>query len=258
MIILAIANQKGGVGKTTTAVNLGAGLALEGYTTLVVDLDIQASATKGLVGEPEDGGPNMTDVLLDSVRLADVVMPTSIGKLFLAPARETLAAAEPKLARKKNREGVLRDAFRDPALRKYSFVVIDTAPYLGLVTINGLVASHRVIIPVTPEYYPLLGLKLLRRTLEQMKSEHGAKFDILGYLITMYDPRERITMEAEKLLRDAFGDKVFPEPVRINTKLKAAPAKGQTAFEYEGPMGRGAEDYRKFTAEVLKRLGERG
>ncbi len=258
MIVLAIANQKGGVGKTTTAVNLGAGLAREGYITLVVDMDIQASATKGLMGELEESTANMTDVLLDSVSLSDVIVPTGTEKLFLAPARETLAAAEPKLARKKNREHVLKEALKNPKLRKYSFVVVDTAPYLGSVTINGLVASHRVIIPVTPEYYPLLGLKLLRETLETMKSEHGAKFDILGYLITMYDPRERITLEAEKLLRDTFGEMVFPEPVRVNTKLKAAPAKGQTAFEYEGHMGRGAEDYRKFTEEVLKRLGERG
>jgi len=258
MIVLAVANQKGGVGKTTTAINLGAGLAIEGYKCLVMDLDIQASATKGLIGELEPGLPSTTEVLLDSTSVADIIVPTGTDKLFLAPARETLAAADPKLARKREREFVVKKALKDAALRKYSFVIIDTAPYLGLVTLNALMASHRIIIPVTPEFFPLLGLKLLRETLESLKKEHGAKYKIIGYLLTMYDPRERITGEAEALLRNNFGDDVFPKPIRVNTKLKAAPAQHKTAFQYEGESGKGAEDYREFTLEVLKRLGERG
>ena len=223
-----------------------------------MDLDIQASATKGLVGEIKPEAPSTTEVLLDSTPLSDVIIPTGTERLLLAPARETLTAAEPKLARKKNGELLLHPAVRDPALRRYSFVIIDTAPYLGLVTLNALLACHRIIIPVTPEYLPLLGLKLLRQTIEKLRAEHKARFKVIGYLLTMYDPRERITMEAEKLLRDAFGEEVFTRPIRINTKLKAAPAQHKTAFQYEGQNGRGAEDYREFTLEVLKRLGERG
>jgi len=258
MIILAVANQKGGVGKTTTAVNLGAGLALEGYTSLIVDLDIQASATKGLIGDISPEMAGMTEVLMDSVPLTDIVVPTDTEKLFIAPANETLAEVDIKLARKQDREMVLHKALHNPALRRYSFVIIDTAPYLGLVTLNALLASHRIIIPVTPEYLPLLGLKLLCKTLDALKEEHNARYKILGYLLTMYDPRERITMEAETLLRQRFGDEVFSKPIRINTKLKAAPAQHKTAFQYEGIDGRGAEDYREFTLEVLRRLGERG
>lgn len=258
MIVITIANQKGGVGKTTTAINLGAGLAKEGYTTLVVDLDIQASATKGLYGQLAPDQPCMTDVMMGDVPISGILLGTNTDRLFLAPSSESLGQVERKLYRQRAGETVLKEALKDPALRRFSFVIVDTAPYLGMVTMNALLACHRVIVPVTPEYYPLLGLKLLEDTMQELKSNYNARFQVLGYLLTMYDPRERITYEAEDLLRNRFGELVFPSPIRINTKLKAAPAKKSTAFEYEGEDGRGAEDYKALTQEVLRRLGERG
>lgn len=258
MIVITIANQKGGVGKTTTAINLGAGLAREGYTTMVIDLDIQASATKGLYGPLSSDQPSMTDVMMGNEPISGILLGTNTDRLFLAPSSETLGQVERKLYRQRAGEMVLKNALKDSALRRFSFVIVDTAPYLGMVTMNALFACHCVIVPVTPEYYPLLGLKLLEDTMQELKTKYHARFQVLGYLITMYDPRERITYEAEDLLRNKFGELVFPNPIRINTKLKAAPAKRNTAFEYEGEDGKGAEDYKAFTQEVLKRLGERG
>ena len=258
MIIISIANQKGGVGKTTTAINLGAGLAREGYTTLVVDLDIQASATHSLHGNLAPEQPSVTEVFLGKASMSDVVVETGTEKMMLAPSRETLGLVERKLARQKDGELVLKEALRAPGLKKFSFVIVDTAPYLGMITLNALLACHRVIVPVTAEYLPLLGLKLLEETMQGLRAEQNARLEVLGYLITMYDPRERMTFEAEELLRNRFGELVFPMPIRINTKLKASPARRTTAFQYEGEDGRGAEDYQQLTIEVLRRLGERG
>jgi len=246
------------VGKTTTAINLSAGLAREGYTTLLVDLDIQASATHGLYGPLLSDQASVTEVFNGEAGISDIIVKTGTEKMMLAPSKETLSNVERKLARQRDGEKVLKEALRDAALKKFSFVIIDTAPYLGMVTLNALLACHRVIVPVTAEYLPLLGLKLLEDTLQGLRNEHNARFQVLGYLITMYDPRERMTLEAEDLLKRRFGEMVFPTPIRINTKLKASPARRTTAFQYEGEEGRGAEDYQQLTLEVLRRLGERG
>lgn len=255
MKVIAVANQKGGVGKTTTAINLAAGLALKGFSCLVVDLDIQSNATLALYRELSPDEYSIAEALLEEKPVDDIIVETVADNVSLVPAKDTLAGVDLNLANMDAREEVLKKCLSGKAVRKFDYVIIDTAPYLGLITLNAFVACNYVLVPVSCEYLPLLGLKLLNNTLEKVKKGFGSKLRLLGYLITMYDIRENITFEAEDLLRNTFGDLVFPEPVRINTKLKAGPAQKMTAYQYEGINGRGAEDYTFVTEEVLKRLG---
>ena len=253
MSILCIANQKGGVGKTTTAVNLAAGLARRGKKVLLVDLDIQASATAALGARVNEGDPSVAECLTHERQLEHVVRETSTENLFLAPAGETLAGVDIHLAGAMARERVL-ERVMSTVVDKVDHVVIDTAPYLGLLTINALTAAEHLIVPVSCEYLPILGLKLFTETIERIRARLGAKCDVLGYLLTMYDRRERITVEVEKILRKKFGAEIFEHPIRVNTKQKAAPSHKQTIFEYEGPSGKGRVDYERLCDAVEERL----
>jgi chromosome partitioning protein len=253
MSIICIANQKGGVGKTTTAVNLAAGLARKGKRVLLCDLDIQGSATATLGLTPAEGEPSVAECLMGERPIESVVVPTSTKGLSLAPAGEALAAVDIQLATAMARERVLTRCL-EGARARYDHVVIDTAPYLGLLTTNALVACDHVLVPVSCEYLPILGLKLFTDTLGKIRARIGAPCHVLGYLLTLYDTRERITREVEEILRGTFGDLVFPEPVRINTRHKASPSHRQTIFEFEGKGGRGRKDYEQVVDEVLRRL----
>jgi len=255
-LIVAVANQKGGVGKTTTAVNLAAGLARRGLRTLLVDLDIQGSASATLGASPEEGQVDVARVLLDEGRsLDDAVVPTRIEHLSVAPAGEQMALVDLHLASAYGRERVFERALRGPVCQGMDVIVVDTAPYLGLLTINALVAAHKVLIPVSCEYLPMLGLKLLGDTLDKLRDRAGAKADVLGYVLTLVDRRERITAEVEDLLRGRFGDAVFKTVIRATTHHKAAPSHRRTIFEHEPEGGRGREDYEGLTAEVITRGG---
>lgn len=254
-VVLAIANQKGGVGKTTTAVNLGAGLARRGYRTLLVDLDIQGSATASLLARSPEERRTVADVLVDEKPLDTCVVETTTENLSLAPAGEALAAVDIHLATAMGRERVLQRCLDTDLVREMDVVLVDTAPYLGLLTINALVAAHHVLVPVSCEYLPILGLKLFGDTLEQIRRRLGASCSILGYLLTLYDRRERITHEVEELLRQRFGGAVFSTAIRINTHYKASPSHRKTIYEYEGEAGKGRSDYDQFTTEVVTRLG---
>jgi len=219
---------------------------------LLLDLDIQGSASAALGVQLGEGAPSVADVLVADRPLEDVIVATGTENLFIAPAGELLATVDLQLASAMAREFVLDRALK--AVRgRYDDVVIDTAPYLGLLTINALAASDYVLVPVSCEYLPILGLKLFAETLGKIRARLGVRAEVLGYLLTMYDRRESITLEIEQILRRTFGEQVFATPIRINTRHKAAPSHRQTIYEFEGKNGRGVRDYEKLVDDVLAR-----
>ncbi|RMD58082.1 MAG: ParA family protein [Nitrospirae bacterium] len=254
--VIAITNQKGGVGKTVTAINLAAGIAMRNYDVLIIDLDIQANTTHILYKTLDPDEESIADVLINEHSIERVIRETNIPHLYLAPSSDYLAVADISLASKLSRETILQHCLEDGVKDRFDFIIIDTAPYLGLLTLNGIMASDHILIPVSCEYLPLMGIKILLDTLEKIKKRMRYDINILGFLLTMYDKRENITIEVEELLRERFGDKVFKKPIRINTKLKACTAQHMTIFEYESSKrGKGTEDYTALTEETLSRLG---
>ncbi len=251
---IVVANQKGGVGKTTTAVNLAAGLARSGLATLLVDLDIQGSATAVLA--PRDGdAPTIAECLERETGFDRVLRPAATPGLHVAPAGEALATLDMYLANAMARERVLWRCLAQTGIDRFDVVVIDTAPYLGLLTLNALVACDHVLVPVTCEHLPVLGLQLFSEMLGKIRARIGARAEILGYLLTLYDRRERITLEVEARLRQRYGELVLPQPIRVSTRHKASTSSGKTIFELESENGRGRLDYERCTAEVMRRAG---
>ena len=254
-MIMAVANQKGGVGKTTTAVNLAAALAARGVRTLLVDLDIQGSASAFLGMTPAEDDFDVARALLEEKSLDGAIRPTRIENLSIAPAGERMSLVDLHLASVYGRERVFERALGGPGVAAFDVVLVDTAPYLGLLTVNALVAAEKLLVPVSCEYLPMLGLKLLGETLERLRERAGAKAEVLGYVLTMYDRRERITVEVDALLRKRFGAHVMDTVVRVNTNHKSAPSHRHTIFEHEPAGGRGREDYEALAVEVARRAG---
>jgi len=246
--IIAIANQKGGVGKTTTAVNLGAALAESGLRVLVVDLDPQGNASTGLGINPRDVNASIYDVLMQDTPALDAVEPTSLKNLFVIPATLDLAGAEIELVPAFSRELKLKRAL-DSVRTEYDVVLIDCPPSLGLLTVNGLAAADDVIVPIQCEYYALEGLGQLLRNVALVRSSLNASLDVRGIIITMYDARTRLAEQVETEVREHFGAKVYKTVVPRTVRLAEAPSFGQPVIVFDS-TSRGASAYRNLAKEV--------
>ncbi|MGH2436976.1 MAG: ParA family protein [bacterium] len=249
--VIAVANQKGGVGKTTTAVNLSAALALTGQRILVVDLDPQGHATSGM-GVPRDAGPSVYDALINDAPLQSVVVPTQILGLDLAPGSIHLAGAEVELVALPARENRLRDAL-GYVRNRYNAVLIDCPPSLGLLTLNAMVAADEVLIPIQCEYYALEGLTRLVDTVSLIRRELNPALRIGGVLLTMYDPRTNLAEQVAAEIRRHFAGEVFATAIPRSVRLAEAPSFGQPVVTYD-PSSRGAEAYLALAKEVAERV----
>jgi chromosome partitioning protein len=230
--IVAVANQKGGVGKTTTAINLAASVASRGYRVLLVDFHPQGNASSG-VGYPRDKIElSIYDALVGEVAMADVIRPTEITTLFLAPATTDLVGAELELIGADHRERYLADVLA-PVLSEYDYVVIDCPPSLGLLTLNALVAATGVVVPMQAEYFALEGLSALVSTIDKVKAAYNPKLSIDGVLFTMYDARLSVANQVRDEVAKFFGEKVFEETIPRNVRLSEAPSHGKPCLLYD-------------------------
>jgi chromosome partitioning protein len=246
--ILAVANQKGGVGKTTTAINLGSCLATLGLRTLVVDLDPQGNATTGLGLDPRSMDATMYDVLMRELPLENCIEATAVKHLFVAPASLDLAGAEIELVPAFSRELRLRRAIEVVA-PDYDYVLIDCPPSLGLLTVNGLAAAGEVLVPIQCEYYALEGLGQLLRNVDLVKRSLNPTLEVTTIVLVMYDARTRLSDQVVAEVRQHFGDKVCRTIVPRTVRLSEAPSFGQPIITFD-PMSRGAVAYRELAREV--------
>ncbi len=252
-VVFAVTNQKGGVGKTTTTVSLGAALAADGHDVLIVDLDPQGNATTGLGLRVVEGAPSTYRVIVEKMPIEDAAEPTAVRHLHIVPSSLDLAGAEIELVPQYSRETRLQVAL-DRVRDQYDVVLIDCPPSLGLLTVNALVAADKVLVPIQCEYYALEGLGQLMRTIEMVRSGLNHDLSLGGVLMTMYDARTNLSQQVVDEVRNHFGDLTFGTVIPRTVRLSEAPSYGQPITEFD-PSSRGARAYQRLAREVARRLG---
>ena len=251
--IIVVVNQKGGCGKTTTCINLSAGLAKKSLRVLVVDLDPQAHSSLGLGIDVYGLSASIYDVLVKSKELDQVILPTYLKHLDIAPSTSLLTGAQLEIADLLGRESLLRTSIwrmLNTNVRQYDYVIMDCSPSLNLITINGLVAAQSVLVPIQAHYFSLEGMRELLSTIKTVKERINAELDVLGILPTIFDSRTRMSREVLLQLREYFKEKLLKSIIRMNIKLADASAHGRAIFDYD-PYSNGAKDYSFLVNEII-------
>lgn len=249
--IISIVNQKGGVGKTTTAINLGAYLAEKGKFVLIVDLDPQANATSGIGIDHQGLERGVYEAVIGQANIREIVQPTAHEGLHIAPATTALAGLNIELVEMQRREFKLRDAMLE-IRNDYDFILIDCPPTLGLITLNGIVAGDEILIPVQAEYYALEGLGQLLETVQLVKERIRPEIDVLGAVITMYDPRTKLSDDVLNELYKYFPNNIFRSVIPRNVRLAEAPSFGRSIVHFDS-ASKGAKAYERLAQEVIER-----
>jgi len=249
--VIAIANQKGGVGKTTTAINLAASLAHMGQETLLIDLDPQTNLSSGLGVQTPEGGKHVYHVLLEGALLESAVQKTAVEWLDVVPSQPDLYGIEVELINSENREGRLKTALAE-FRRSYKYIFIDCPPALNFLTINAFTAAHSLLIPLPCEYYALEGLSMLVKTMERVRGSLNPSLELEGVLVTMLDPRANLTQQVFAELKKYFGEKVYQTIIPRNVRISEAPSHGLPALVYDLKCP-GSQAYIKLAGELIQR-----
>ena len=251
MHTIAIANQKGGVGKTTTAINLAAALAMRGQSTLLVDLDPQGNSSMTYL-DLRSVERSMYEVLTGTLTLADIIVPSPVGKLDIAPSRISLAKIEAQLVGELDSHFRLKDRL-DTVREKYEFIVVDTPPALGLITVNALVAATHLLIPVQSSYFALEGTDDLLETVEKIRARPNPNLKLLGAVITLHDKRTTLARDVHRAVAEVFGGRVFETTITKSIRLEESPAHKEPIFSF-APQSTGAYEYYRLCEEVIERV----
>ena len=249
--VIALANQKGGVGKTTSTINLSAALGIKNKKVLLIDLDPQGNATSGVGVDKESAENSIYDVLINDVDIKDAIVKTNCKNLDLCPSNIQLAGAEIEMVDIEKREFVFKNAIKD-IRNEYDYILIDCPPSLGLLTLNAFVAVDTILIPIQCEYYALEGLSQLIKTIKEIKKSLNKDLDLEGVLLTMFDSRTNLSVQVAEEVKKYYPDKLYKSVIPRNVRLSEAPSYGMSIFEYD-KHSKGANSYLSLAKEVIKR-----